>query len=173
METDVQLEREPREQQQHGAPESVTPTMAMNKGGPPSFMVTQASLHASTIPFADSSSSSPVGRQNRSGSSGAGLGIGQGITYKKRIKRTINLGRVGPGTILYHFNVLMYDDDDERVYHTETVVATTLVQAFVVSKSDFVKLANDTKIVIMKEIAGDRSATLAVDEDTWRRSTRS
>ena len=80
---------------------------------------------------------------------------------------------MGPGTILYHFNVLMYDDDDERVYHTETVVATTLVQAFVVSKSDFVKLANDTKIVIMKEIAGDRSATLAVDEDTWRRSTRS
>ena len=181
METDVQLEREPIEQQQqHGAPASAAPMMtSSSKGGPNqhdemlSFIGAQASLQVSNIPFADSSSSLPAaaGRQFRAGSSGKGLGlgVGQGITYRKRIKRTIKLGRVGPGTILYHFNVLMYDDDDERVHHTESVVATTLVHAFVVSKSDFIKLANDTKILIMKEIAVDRSATLAIDEDTWRR----
>ena len=149
--------------------------MNSNNGGAhqhdmtPSFIETTASLHASNVPFADSSSSSPIGRQQRAGSSGKQFGIGQGMTARKRMKRTIKLGRVGPGTILYHFNVLMYDDDDERVYHTETVTATTLVHAFVVSKSDFIKLANDTKIVIMKEIAVDRSATLTIDEDTWRR----
>ena len=34
---------------------------------------------------------------------------------KKTKKRTLKLGRVGPGSILYHFNVLAKDGGDERV----------------------------------------------------------
>ena len=63
-----------------------------------------------------------------------------------------------------------FDGNIHQVHHTETVMATTPIQAFIVSKSDFHHLAHDTKQQILDEIAEDRGATLAMGEDTWRRN---
>ena len=88
---------------------------------------------------------------------------------RRNFVETLPLGRIGPGTMLYHFNVLSPVDDGGPVYHTETITATTPVQAYELSRLDFFHLNNDTRLLVTKEIAADRNATLAIDEDTWRK----
>lgn len=91
---------------------------------------------------------------------------------RKITTESVNLGRIGPGGILYHFNVLSTEYEEYGpAHHTETVLATTPVHAYEISRSDFYHLPADTKQLITKEIAEDKYATLTMDEEAWRKNT--
>ena len=89
-------------------------------------------------------------------------------TYRKKCNR-VDLGRVGPGGVLYYFNAL--DMDEEGNLHTETVTAATPIHAYTISRGDFCyKLESDTREAVIREIARDTGALRAVTDEEWRKS---
>lgn len=92
------------------------------------------------------------------------------FTSQKKGKVTrADLGRIGPGGVLYHFNA--QDPEDEDAFHTESVTAATPVHAYTISRSDFFfRLDSNCREAVQREIARDVGALRTVTTEEWRKS---
>lgn len=87
---------------------------------------------------------------------------------KGKVSRA-DLGRIGPGGVLYHFNA--QDVEEEDVLHTESVTAATPVHAYTISRSDFFfRLDSNCREAVQREVARDAGALRAVTTEEWRKS---
>lgn len=91
------------------------------------------------------------------------------ISQRKGKVTRADLGRIGPGGVLYHFNA--QDPEDEDAFHTESVTAATPVHAYTISRSDFFfRLDSNCREAVQREIARDAGALRAVTTEEWRKS---
>lgn len=96
-------------------------------------------------------------------------GTNRPLNKKGKISR-VDLGRIGPGGVLYHFNANEPEEDGKGMLHKETVTAVSPVLVYTVTRGDFYfKLDSATREAIVKEIDNDTDALRGVSEEQLRK----
>jgi hypothetical protein len=82
----------------------------------------------------------------------------------------VNLGRIGPGGVLYHFCVQDPDEGEKGTFHTETITASAPIHAYTISRGDFLlKLDSNSREAILREIrlGKDTEALEGISRVQW------
>lgn len=92
------------------------------------------------------------------------------IISKKRRESRMQVGRLGPASILAPF-VAACESIMEEVYHSETVKATTLLQTYVVFKNDFIHHIQEPIRTEIRKLL--KSSPTYIMPDLWDLHTKS
>lgn len=86
-------------------------------------------------------------------SSSAKTGKGQGYSSSKLTSKAVDLGRIAPHSVLAAY-ITLCESAYHDILHTETIVASTIVDCFVISKHDFfLHVPKETKIALKKIVS--------------------